>query len=306
MKVNKRVLRAILLVGCSACGLISGFSQNYVDLLRLEYSNSPGNAFKSGAGASDIQEVIADATIPIVLSTKNSLLTGFLYEHVYATLYSGQEPVTVNTVNLKLGLNQTYSDRWSATYFLLPKLASDLKRVRGDDVQIGLAALFKLVKTPQLNFRFGGYYNTDQFGPFFTPLFGLYYQKKKWEVNILLPTTVDLNYHIADALRLGLRFNGSIRSFHLNSNFQGTEQYLSKSNNEIGAYIGWAVGRVNLMGMLGHSVGRNYRTYAAADQVNLSLSLIKLGDDRTPLNTDIKDGLVFKVLALYRLELAGK
>lgn len=297
---------SFLLTGAMALWATAGFGQNYIDLLRIEYSGSPGNDFKSGSGSSDVREWAAEATVPVRLTAANTFLTGFLFERVNVSLYADQHPVSVNTINLKLGLNQTYSGAWSGSYLLLPKFSSDLKRYQRDDFQIGVAALLKYTKSKNLQFKFGAFYNTDLFGPFITPFLGLYFQREKWEANILLPRLVDLNYQIAPAFRLGLRFNGSIKSFHLNEDFNGIPQYLSNSNSELGAYIGWALGRINLVGFIGHSLGRNYRTYAQGDQVDLAISVIKLGDDRTQLNGDFKDGPVFKLAALYRLALDNR
>ncbi len=301
MNVLNRILLQIVLIGAGAFLHTTGFSQNFIDLLRIEFASSPGNAFKSGTGSSDIQEWTADVTVPIVFSAKNTLLTGFLYEHIDASLYAHQQKVSVSTLNLKLGLNQTYSETWSASYILLPKFSSDLKQYNAADFQFGVAALFKRVKSQNLNFKFGVFFNTDRFGPFVTPLLGFYYQKEKWEANILLPRTVDINYRAARSLRLGLRFNGSIRSFNLNLPFNNTEQYLAISNTEISTYLGWSFGRINCVGSIGYSIGRNYRTYARDDRIDLSISLIKLGDERQQLNSDIQDGLVFKLAAMYRL-----
>lgn len=296
----------LLLIAVVALWRTPGFGQQYIDLLRVEYSSGNGNDFKSGPGSSDVHEWMADATVPVVLSSKSTFLTGFLYEHINVSLYADQPAVSVSTLNLKLGLNQTYSDQWSASYLLLPKVSSDLKQYKGDDFQIGVAALWKYTKSKNLNFKFGALYNSDRFGPFFTPLLGLYYQHEKWEINALIPRSADINYHLTRSLRLGLRFNGSIKSFNLNEAFHGIAQYVSTVNTEIGAYLGWALGRINLIGGLGYTLGRNYRTYAQDDQIDLAISVIKLGDNRTQLNSDFKDGPVFRLAAVYRLALEGK
>lgn len=291
---------------CLALCPAPAFSQNYIDLLRVEYSHSPNNQFKSGEDNTDIQEWVVDINTPIVLSENHALLTGFLFDNTRLAIYPDNADISVSTLNLKLGLNSRYSKSWSASYLLFPKFSSDLKNYLSDDFQFGIAALFKYTRNEHLNFRFGAFYNTDLFGPFVSPLFGVYFLKKKWEFNILLPSMVDINYRLDQSVRLGLRFNGSIKSFNLNSTFNGMDQYLAKTNNEIGAYIGWALGRVHLIGTVGHAVGRNYRSYAQGDQLGLAISLIKLNDERRQLNTDIKDGWVFKLTALYRLTLKDK
>ncbi len=296
------LLKVFLIVSGLFWGMPS-FGQPYIDLLRIEYSGSLGNDFKSGSGTSDVHEWVADVTAPVGLSPENTLLTGFLYEHVQVSLYADQPPVRVSTFNLKLGLNHIYSDTWSASYLLLPKYASDLKQYRSEDFQIGAAALLKYTKRKNFHFKFGAFFNTDRFGHFITPLLGLYYQREKWEANLLIPRIVDINYRVTPLFRLGLRCNGSIRSFQLNEHLNGIPQYLSAAGNDIGVYMGWSLGRIYFVGTLSRSVGRHYRSYAQGDQIDLGISLLKLGDDRRQLNYDFKDGLVFKIAILYRLEL---
>lgn len=305
-KVFSTFLLSLSLIFVSTSGVTSGFAQNYIDLLRIDYSVGTGNDFETGPGTSDVKEWVIDATIPIVLSEHSVFLTGFLFENVSVTPYAGQGELSVYTLNLKLGINRVYSDTWSATYFILPKLSSDMKKLSRKNSQIGLVSLFKYSKGTSLNYKFGIYFNTELFGPFIVPLTGIYYQSMRWETNILIPTTVDISYRVVNSLKVGLRFNGFIKSFNLNDSFNGLQQYLSKSNNEIGGYIGWVQGRVNLLAMVGHSMGRSYRTYEQGDRLGLAISAIKLGDDRTPLNTDFNNGLVFKISILYRFELDNK
>lgn len=283
-------------------GTIPAFSQNYVDLLKIEYAVSKNNNFESGQGASDVREWVIDATVPIVLSEKRALLTGLTFENVQVRPYAGQNEVSVYTLNPKLGLSQTYSDTWSATYMALPKLSSDLKKIGGKDVQFGALALFKYTRSRSLQYKFGAFYNTDLFGPFLVPLAGLYYQHANWEVNLLIPTSADINYLLLNRLKMGVRFHGFIKSFHLNDPYQSMAQYLSKANNEAGLYLGSAWGRIHYTVFFGHSIGRKYRTYAENDRLDLAISAIKLGDDRTQLNTDFNDGWLLKASVLYRFE----
>jgi len=281
-------------------------SQNYIDLLKVEYSLSKGNKFKTHPNSSNVYEWVVDATVPIVLSENNTLLTGFLYENSKVIAYAGMDQINLFTLNLKLGINKIYSAKWSATYLFLPKLSSDLQTIKSNDFQMGAVTIFKLSKNAYLNYKFGAYYNFELSGPFLVPLVGIYYQKSKFEANIMLPLAVDLNYSILSQFRVGFKFSGFIKSFHLNDTFNGMSQYISKANNEIGGYLGFSKGNVNLIAMLGTSIGRSYRTYEIEDRLGFSLSAIKFGDNRNQLNTDFADGLVVRTSLIYRFTFAEK
>ena len=297
--------RLFILIALSLLS-ISIKAQNYVDILKVDYSISKSNDFKDTQGTSDVKEWVVDATVPIVLSEKSTFLTGFVFENVSVSPYSGESEISVFTLNLKLGLNKTYSDKWSATYLLLPKFSSDMQNVAGEDFQLGIVSLFKFIKNENLNLKFGLYYNTDLFGPFLVPFAGFYYQKEKWEINALLPATVDVGYKLGNSLKTGLRFNGFIKSFNLNEEVDGMSQYLAKANNEVGIYLGYTFGKINVIVMGGRSIGRTYRTFENGDKMNFALSAIKIGDERTQLNSDFKDGLVLKTSLIYRFPIDNK
>ena len=270
----------------------------------MDYSYSGNNKFDTSSMSSDVKEWVVDAAVPIVLTQATTLLTGFLYENVKVTPYDGGNELDVYTLNLKVGVNQKYSDVWSATYMLLPKFSSDLRKVGGDDFQMGGVSLIKYSKSSTFNYRFGAYFNGELFGPFLVPLFGLYQKTDRTELNLLLPMAADFNYQLGGTFRVGFRFSGFKKTFHLNtSGVDGFSEYLAKANNEVLGYLAVAKGSINVIGFVGHSIGRSYRTYQVGDQVGLGLSAIDFDDQRTQLNTDFKDGLVFKVSVVYRYAL---
>ena len=285
---------------------MTGYTQDYVDILRVEYATSRGNGFESASGTSDINEWTVDLNLPVILSPRTVLLTGFLYENIHVGLYPQQADYAVSTLNLKLGLNQRYTDTWSATWLFLPKISSDLTYVNRADVQFGLAALATYGRRKDLLFKFGALYNTDLFGPFVTPLLGIYFQKNRWTINCLLPSMADINYQMASPLKIGIRFTGTIKSFHLNGPPGGKDSYLSRSHNDLSTYLGFSMGNLVLTGMVGYSVGRRYQVFDPADKLPLALSLIKFGDDRNQLNPDLQDGLMFRLSLQYRLPVTDR
>ena len=188
----------------------------------------------------------------------------------------------------------------------LPKISSDFEAFGKNDFQVGFLSLFKKTKNINLNYKFGAYFNTELFGPFVVPIAGVYYKKNKWETNLLLPLSFDVNYQLAEPFRIGLKFSGFQKTFHLNTLYNGMDQYVTKANNEVGGYLSFTYKNIYFVGMIGHSIGRNYRTYEVGDQLNLSISVIKIGEEQKQLNTDFEDGFVFKTSVFYRLNLDKK
>jgi hypothetical protein len=206
-----------------------------------------------------------------------------------------------------LGINIKYSEKLSATYLLLPKLSSDFKSIGSKDFQIGAVAIFKYKKTENLNFQGGLYYNSELFGPFFVPILGVYYlsPNKKFEANIKIPISADINYTFVPRVRAGGSFSAFVRTFHLNEPYQGNpDNYLTKATNEVYGYLQFDLPKgIILQTKVGYSIARNYRIYDIEDRVTWGFSAFKFGDDRKQLNTDFSDGMILKAKLIYRFHL---
>ena len=105
--------------------------QDYIDLAKLHYANTPVNQFDSATNGTRVEEFGLDATLPIELSEKTAFITGLYLESISTKVAPENSNLTsVYTANLKLGVNLKHSEKWSGTYILLPKLSSDFKKRR--------------------------------------------------------------------------------------------------------------------------------------------------------------------------------
>lgn len=279
-------------------------AQDYVDLVRVNYSNTSQNNFKNNVSSTRVQEYGIEATVPVAINGNTNFLTGFIYEAIKTKLDFDQNEQNFSSITLKLGFNKTHSENWSGTYMLLPKIASDFQKITKKAFQVGGVALLKYKKNDQLSYKAGLYANAELFGPWVVPLFGLYYQSanKKLEANVTLPLLADMNYALHKSAALGINFFGQVRTYHLISVLgTGNSGYVTRSTNELFAYL-----KLNLTkGLIiqtkfGHSLGRNYRVYNEGDKVSFGLPLHYFGDNRQQLNTDFKDGWLYQFVVLYR------
>ena len=284
------------------------FAQDYVDLVRFRYDNTPLNQFDSSTASTRVQEIALDATLPIVLKNGNAIITGFDLQSLKTKVNPSYPDVTsVYTVLLKLGVNLKHSEKWSGTYMFLPKLSSDLKEISSKDFQYGAYVLIKYQKNPNLKYQFGMYYNSELFGPFFVPLLGLYYMSpsKKLEINATLPVWADINYRLKPWLRVGFSFSAFVRSFNINEpQFVESGEYLVKSTNEPMLYLQFEPTKsLIIQTKLGYSIGRRYAIYDETDKVTFGLSAFRFGGDQNQLNSNFDDGLVFEARLLYRFHI---
>ena len=284
---------------------LTASAQNYIDIARFSYGNTPLNTFENSSVQTNVEEFGLQLTFPIVLSEKTIILTGFSADRSRLKLDSDfSDKTALNKVRLQLGLNQIHSEKWSGTYVLLPSIASDFEMITNKDFQIGLLTLVTFTKNKNLKYKFGFYANTENYGPLFVPLLGLYYlsPNQKFESTLLLPGQADFNYQLAKKTALGINFDGITSSYNLHKKIYTTKgQYVARSTNELYTYLQFQLGKsLVAKTKVGYTIGRTYKVFNNDDKVDLSLSSFYLGDDRTQLNTNFENGAIFKVEFLYR------
>jgi hypothetical protein len=297
MKQIKLFLLVVILFSA-----FSTYAQNYVDLARFYYATTPQNNFDSVPGSTKIEEFGADITIPIKLNDGNAILTGFNIDQVKTKLHPSDNCRTVSTLNLKLGYNKKHGEKWSGTYMLLPKIASDFKNITNKDFQFGALVLMKYNKKENLKYNVGAYYNSELFGPFIVPLLGLYYKSKndRVEVNLTLPIWADVNYKLNNFIKVGANFAAFVRSYHLSED----AAYVVKKSNDLFGYLQFNLTKsLLLQTKTGYTIGRSYKVYNDNDKADFGFSAFRFGDERTVLNPTFKDGLIFKIRLIYRYHL---
>ena len=286
-----------------------GHSQDYVDLFKFTYSNSPFNKEDSINGTARIQEFYVDLTLPIKINEKTVFITGATIEQLSVnTRPSGFNINSVLSTTLKLGLNLKHSKKWAGTYMILPKIASDFNNAPRNIFQLGGLALYKYHKKPNLKYRIGLYYNSELFGPLFVPLLGVYYlsKNKKLEVNLTLPVWADINYRFTNWFASGINFSAFVRSYYLSpsSTPANKEMYMVKASNEIYGYLQFTAKKSFIFqAKAGWSIGRQFSTYDIDEKIGWGLSAFKFNDNRTQKNRDISDGLIFQARFIYRFNI---
>jgi len=282
-------------------------AQNYVDVLTVGYGQTFNNEFEGTNESTSVSAIDLDFTYPIVLSDAQAVITGITFNKNELALFPSVPSTGLYSTILKLGLASTWTEKWSTTLVLLPKIASDYENISNDDFYIGGLALLKLKKSENLTYRFGAYASTEAFGVFTTPIIGWYYisPSKKFEMDVSLPIAVDINYTFG-SFTAGLNYIGIGRSFKLESSGPN-RLYVDVSSLDFAGYL-----QLNLLdnslllrGKLGYS-SSNYEVYNQNEKISLGLSAFSFGDDRTQLNP-VLDGSPFaKMEAIYRFQLSSR
>lgn len=285
---------------------LTASAQNYIDIARFSYGNTPLNNFENTSEQTKVEEFGLQLTFPIVINEKTVILTGFSADRSRLLLDPGfSNHTALNKLRLQLGVNQVHSEKWTGTYMLLPSIASDFEMVTNEDFQIGLLTLLTYTKNKNLKYKFGFYANTENYGPLFVPLLGLYYlsPNHKFESTLLLPGQADFNYKLAKKTALGINFDGMTSSYNLHESIYVPKgQYVVRSSNELYTYLQFQLGKSLVAKIkVGYSISRTYKVFNNDDKVDLSLSSLYFGDNRTQLNTNFDKGTIFKAELLYRI-----
>lgn len=296
-----RYLIISFLLFCSSIGN----SQDYIDLFNAEYQNTPLNDFKEDSSGTGVQGVSINALAPIKINSKFAILADFTYDHTRLKYDPIGTEINAIGFSFKAGANINHNDKWSGTYVVIPKWASNENKMESKNFQLGAATILKYKKSENLKYIFGAYYNKEFFGPFTTPLFGFYYKKNRLEAHVMLPAVTDINYEIAKNTSLGFHFRSIAKSYNFSSSSADLEEnYIVQMSNELSLYLGKKIcNSILIKAYLGHSIGRSYRVYSQGDKMDLGLSAFRIGDDRLQLNKDFKNGLYFRFGLTYRYSL---
>ncbi len=282
-------------------------AQEYVDIFRIGYGQTLNNNFEGIDSSTNVKSFEAGFTFPVVLNENHALITGGDFSSNNLQLFHQAEYTSLYSTNLKLGLASTWSEKWSTTIVLLPKIASDYKNISGDDFYFGGFALLKLKKNENLKYRFGVYATQEAFGFFTTPILGWYYlsPNKKFEMDMSLPISADVSYKLG-MTTVGVDYFGIGRSFNVHYENLPT-LYADLSSLEFAGYLQFNAleESVLLRAKVGYS-SNNYEVYAEGDKIDLGISAFSFGDDRTQLNPSLNGGVFLKFEAIYRFHIKEK
>ena len=282
-------------------------AQEYVDLFRIGYGQTFNNNFEGFDNSTNVKSFDVGFTFPVVINKNHALITGADFSSNNLQLFPDTESTSLYSTNIKLGLASTWSEKWSSTIVLLPKIASDYKNISGDDFYFGGFALLKLKKNENLKYRFGIYATQEAFGIFTTPILGWYYlsPNKRFEMDMSLPISADVSYKLG-ITTIGMDYFGIGRSYNVHYKNLPT-LYADLSSLEFAGYLQFNAleESVLLRAKLGYS-SNNYEMYEEGEKLDLGVSAFSFGDDRTQLNPSINGGVFLKFEAIYRFHIKEK
>ena len=284
---------------------LNSSAQDYLDLARLSYLITPNTQFDNGSKGTKIDDFFFQMDLPIVLNKKTAFITSFTTNITKMDLAPDQIDKTVlYTFNSRLGFNIKHSETWNGTYLVIPKISTDFSHGFHRGGQVGFVAILSHVKSSHLKYTFGLYTNNEEYGQLIVPLLGGYYlsENELWEVTALVPSMLDVNYKISSKVSTGINFDGIGTSYAIDTE-EFPDAYVTRGSSQIYAYTQFElVPALFLRTKVGYEL-RGTKVFAKDDKVDFSLASIYFGDNRTVLNVEQRNNLLFKLELFFRFNL---
>lgn len=281
-------------------------SQEYVDLFSINYGKSRETSFENLSKSTTITMCEANITIPVVLPNKRYIvISGIDYSYNSLQLFPDLGYNYLYSTRIKAGTKINHSEHWSGTYILLPKISSDFINISGKDFYIGGAIVLKYAKSKNANYKFGIYSSNEAFGMYLTPILGYYYKSlnSRFEMNLMLPSNIDLNYGLTNQTKIGIEYVARGRSFKMTTD--GSRSTYTENNSlEFSSYIQNNSINKNVLLRLKMGLSTNrFEVYPIDQKVVLEMPGLKFGDKRTQLNTNLSKSYLFSIEGIYRFDI---
>lgn len=280
------------------------YSQDYVDIVKLSVNNATLGNIEDDYETS-VNNTNFELYYPKQLSEKFVLLMGLTAENTRLNLTQGTKRTSLTMTRLNLGFKYQHSEKWSGTYVLLPKIASDFDNIGSNDFQIGALAILDYQYNESSKIKFGLYSSTENHGATLTPIVGLWHRSKdsKFYINATLPIRMDANYALTKNFSVGSDLLTSIKSYNL-SEFN-SNAYVQEESIRFAFYaaLGLMENSIILRGKIGFDT-TDYGVYDSNEKVGVQVLTFPLSTDkRTRGNAEFDSALYLGFDAIYRFDL---
>ncbi|HKK38935.1 MAG TPA: hypothetical protein VJ949_05935 [Cryomorphaceae bacterium] len=299
------IQRFLILIAFSSC--LTSEAQERIDLFTISGRWAQPTAYDDFAGEAQESGLFANAKLPIVLSEKTVWFNNITYTQSRVQNDFDTEGISAPDLNLhafilQTGLVQKLGKDRAIQLLFVPRYMTDFNNPSSGAWQFGAIGLYEKRYHEKLRLRYGFLFNQELAGPLLVPLVDVLWQfRPKWSLSGLFPIYGKLNYHATEKLTVGLSHFGLITSFDLGEESRGT--YMERTSIDLSLFANYHLfGNFFAEGRIGYALDRNYEQYNEDEQIDLRISIFRIGDNRgTPLNATFADGLIASLRMVYSL-----
>ena len=260
-------------------------AQPYLDAAQVMYQSSPGEEPK------EFRHFRAQVNVPIILKDSSIIVINPMWEERWLKPYESSNMQHYRGLISWFSFSKRLGTKWEAMLAFIPRFNGEPEVQFKEGFQAGGVLLFSYKKRPGLTFKFGGYYNTEFFGPFFWPLLGIDWKiNNKQRVFAILPSYATYEYRINKKLSWGGNFRTYTNSYKVHNTPAQSLQidYTRFNDNQLGAYMDfYLTPKIVLNSEGGYSITRSIET--------------GVSKDAEPFISSEKTGAYFRLAIQYRL-----
>lgn len=307
MKTKSKVVACIVIVFWFLVETLS--AQSRIDILTVAGLAGMPSAYQNPlSGKATESNLMVNLKLPIKFNEKTIWYNDFSYSgftvrnnlEVRPTEYL--TAMRMHGIILQTGIVQKINERNGFQLLAVPRYMSDFEGSDSKRWQLGGIGLYEHRYHDRLLMRYGALYNQELFGPLLVPLVYLDWQiNGKWSIVGLMPINLRISYVVNNKLTTGLNHFGFITTYRLGQEeFKG--DYIERNSIDETLFIRWnTMGNFFVEARFGYSLSRVYEQYDASEKMDLRLSIVRFGDDRTPKNVNFDNGLIASLRLVYSL-----
>lgn len=272
-------IRFIIILFCFSSGL---YAQPFFDLLRFNVNIIP----KEG---SQYTEQRLQVNFPFNPNGKHKLIMGF--EGRKASFnYKGNafdtngipEIIDLSPTayplydySLYLACNYNINEKWDSYLRLIPRWRYQGENNSNDSFQAGFLSISSYKKSNRLEYKFGIYYNKEEFGNFIIPLLGVdYHINDRWRLYLLAPSYSRVQYSLVPE-----KWFTGLAHFSPISSYKGPFQESDYVRNDQILIYGFLekdfMKNSSLILQVGYSAKNTFLTNDFTDPYNMSLESVE-------------------------------
>ncbi len=290
-KMKKNICSAIIFLSLLLLPCFKSGAQPYFDIANIYYQQSPDNSLYH-SDENPLKTQLISASLQAAFKIKKD----YVNFNPFCDYYQLQFSLPGKQELYGMGLGLTYlkqwrNEKWSTAFVVIPRLNSDLKKVDGNDYQVGGALLSTYKKNEKLSYKFGVYYNSEFFGPYILPLLGINWKvSPRLDIFGVLPNQLNIEYKISKVFYTGVKL-----AFITNSYRFDDHDFLRVNDNHVKVFLDTYLTKNIVFNIqAGQSVLRKYRTgFRENGSTNYN-------------DLKVNDGLILRAGIAYRLRLDEK
>ena len=301
-------------------------SQDFYTVFTTEVEYSPNNPYTyEPSNTVDLQENNTHLNIPLQRKNGDAFLLGlgahkfrlmpnFVIEPKFDTNYSST--YQFYRYRVQAGYNKKWNEDFSTAFMLMGRVSSDMvEGIQSNIFQYGGLVLFTKKRSDIITYKFGVYMNTEFFGLFIVPLFGMDWKiSDRWRAFGVLPARFSLQYSLNKTFRTGLMFKAPTFTYRVseksleNPKEDRISSYVHYQTNSLYVYLDCYITKSKVFtAKVGRSIFRGVRLFKSDDVYSFNISGIGFGNTRQPIPVpvyrDFSDGWLLNAGISYRFNL---